>query len=337
MKSISLIQFIGVAKYNAFYGCTHRCYSNLRWGEFINDSIKSRRTINLNEKTIFTYYITESLIKATGLTCLAVSTPDDFSDEAFVTPSKQCGFGYENILKPWEIKTVQKNKENALKKKTYVLSDYPVSKRCSVPDDELDKLLLDKNQQLLSIAQHARLQYPDATLELHYLDDLEELCLEILNIPLHKLPLDVSIQSFQHYPAKNIFADIENPLATISNVKKTFSTAFSLYEERIKSQQHADTISGLLSSIRIAYDKIQDKNAKEKKSCCGLFKPALIPLTIHSLPKNLQLTLQKINAEYDISLKKGMEILDLIEQLVAIKTEYKRIQQGPSSLSIASS
>lgn len=151
--------------YDAYYICTHRC-SELTFAATLDPKrlefyIKDHP--ELDPTNIFLINIIENFSNATGLKCLAVSTPDDFNASA-------CGQGYLESVAPYEKLLLQLNQERLNNR------DYKKCEDLSIGDSrELitgigwDKE--DKNLQILQVINDARKKFPGKKLDLDFYDD----------------------------------------------------------------------------------------------------------------------------------------------------------------------
>jgi hypothetical protein len=318
--SPELIKIAKKNNYRGFYGGTHRCYRSLRITSFISNYMQlNQEREKQNENSIFTHIITKNFAEATGLSCFAVSTPDDFSDAASKAPSEQqCGLGYEKILKPWEEEILLLDKKNTLEKKPYVLPDAK-DQSYSIQLKPFEKVSNNKNQQLLSIARDASFKFPDSNIEIDFFDDREDFCSSISQIPLDKLPLNTSIRSFRHCPALGIIASIEKPLQIIGHTQ---------HKNGFPSRKNDDEILRHLLLIKITCEQLLDAHLQKRKTSCRcltkLFQAADLPPTVDLLPTQ---SLRIVAEEHKLDVKNGMKISEFLNHLNSIE---KTIVRHPS-------
>lgn len=205
--------------YAAMYGCTHRTYAGYREDKFMSFWITRfvRALGNFSANNFMATYITKNLESATGLNCLAVSTPDDHAFSG--SHAEKCGKGYSNILRSYELELINNNdlvkvaagegyKDHDLVTAFPFYTWKELIKRKHVED---------KNKQLVQIAHHAVLIYgKDVDIELDFFDDLEINCSQVTKITGCLLPPNVKIRSFRHFPQDGIFASVDRPFAVVS-------------------------------------------------------------------------------------------------------------------------
>lgn len=221
LLSQTLIDIATANGYAGLYVCTHRSYYRLRSTSFVQewvDILQHRKNENpaIENNSFFTSSVVENLVKATGLTCLAVSTPDDHVYEG--EPGQKCGMAYEKVTKPYE-EQLQREKclEILAEKVEFEFTDLDGEPPKVLPYADNFKYTREKNSQLLQIAFHAQTKFgSNASIEMHFLDDSLEYCLNIINIKSASLPTGLSIKSFEHCEADKIIADICSPIETIS-------------------------------------------------------------------------------------------------------------------------
>jgi hypothetical protein len=195
MISPSLIEHVKTSKYDEFYVCTHRFSKTTFTAAFSDDFLQNYAVVNpdLDPKNLTTTMITSNLEKALGISCLAVSTPDDFSYTAPTNPLEQCGYGFENIIKPYEAELIRKNHALILAKKYNGYCKIPRDESFHKSVDSKNANFTSKNKQLILIGQHAFIKFPDHNIELYYRDDLENLCMEATKISQEDLPNNIKL------------------------------------------------------------------------------------------------------------------------------------------------
>jgi hypothetical protein len=192
MLSTGLLQHIDATDYDAFYGCTHRCYSML---PRLKVSAKNKKSTHYTDEQLNdnfpTYKITANIEYATGLPCLAVSTLEDVI-------RNDCGIGFNDVIKPFE-----------LEEKAPDVGSY-------VKFNEVGTYSKTKNLQLMQVALHAQTAYPEASITLNYIDDNKTLCNKAQTVTGEaNWPKNVKLRIFQHV------ADSDNaPTTPIGEEKK---------------------------------------------------------------------------------------------------------------------
>jgi hypothetical protein len=199
MISPTLIEHVKSSSYDAFYVCTHRSIKTTFEAAFASLVKYSMANSNLNPISISTTMIIKNLEKALGISCLAVSTPDDFCLSVPTNdPLKQCGYGFENIIKPYEQKLMELNKDLIQKNKYEGYQTIPVEKnaykRSYAADDN------SKNNQLILIGEHASITFHEFDISLYFRDDKEEICSTALKISKSALPENVKLYITQDRP-----------------------------------------------------------------------------------------------------------------------------------------
>ena len=175
-------------------------------------------SFNHNPSNAYTSTVTENLIaalKAHKIELIAVSTPDDDCIDPSLALGSRCGIAYTNVIEPYELAAKLSNSD--LSSKDFVEPEYTTTYP-TFTAKEARLLNNTKNHQLLEIAHHARAKYPDALIEMHYFDDVKELCALVQEITLDSLPENMSISSFLHSAHKDIRADLNHPIARISTI-----------------------------------------------------------------------------------------------------------------------
>lgn len=227
--SPDLIAFAKQNNFQGFYGCTHRSLLTLTnydkdYSCFYSTYVHLMKKYSayfgkpLDFRNTLTLRVTENLEKTTGLKCLAISTPDDRCPTAPKSdPLLQCGFGYKNFISIYENEILEKNKNN-----DHNNIIIPFFTGFSLPHEhkplsleEFQKTQHTKNPQLIQIARHARATFgPEPIIEIHYLDDVLKLCLDIENINTPDLPNDIILKSYQHSHAEQVMIKPTKEIST---------------------------------------------------------------------------------------------------------------------------
>lgn len=254
LLSKELIYIAKSNSYTAMYGCTHRTCAAYLITDCVSDSIaklvefsRNYPELHTDPNSYFASSITRNLVFATGLTCIAVSTPDDQTFDG--NPAQRCGMAYEHVLKVYENELMQKNNLREVSdRKPYVMHDLETQYAFLPPSQNVDELYLDhKNLQLLQIARHAQVIYgKDRIIELHFFDDVARICEQLANLPAMLLGPNVIIKSFNHNPAGNIFADIKSPTCVVSGVNNDL---FKLCLFNNTTRRNSDDVTHRYSSL----------------------------------------------------------------------------------------
>jgi hypothetical protein len=129
LLSQSLIDIARRNQYTAMYGCTHRAYVSYKATKYFAENIldllnkNKENPIPFDPNAVFSISIVNNFSGATGLTCLAVSTPDDHCVEGEMV--SKCGSGFNNIIKKYEADLILKNNlQDISNGAAYVIHDY---------------------------------------------------------------------------------------------------------------------------------------------------------------------------------------------------------------------
>lgn len=204
--SQQLLDDLKQREFGAFYVCTHRVTATSVPSAF--DSAEHlagmRRLIpDFNPVNGLTTNIIDNLVEASGLQCLAVSSPDDFFGATAEMPAV-CGKGYEALIMPFEKLLKGYNRFTIAK-----INDPDDLIEPVIEDELYDFYELDttraitknaggdktKNQQLVLLMRHACEQFPDHDLEFVFYDDETNICKNALQLNLHA---GMSLEVWQH-------------------------------------------------------------------------------------------------------------------------------------------
>lgn len=236
-------------RYAGFYICTHRRFELAIEGNYSSESVdqyeKQKKFQEKHQaKNLLISQIINNLSKETGLSCIAVSTPDDSGHNMPTAPLLRCGAGYNYIVKPFEDKLVEtfSDDKNIKAKSEYyakaskidflkeiktdkvageaMLANYiwaqtkieiQAQKNHPQPVDEKHFNPRTKNQQLLQIMCHADAHAKPKTTDviLDYFDDEEgenslNLCSTALKIPRHQMPPKIRKLNVYHHSAHHV-------------------------------------------------------------------------------------------------------------------------------------
>jgi hypothetical protein len=209
MISPTLIQHVESqpVAYDAFYACTHRHTKLTFEATFAALKIWSAGNPNLNPANITTTMVIKNLEKALGIPCLAVSTPDDFCLTVPTdNPLIQCGYGFENIMKPYEQKLMTHNKKLIWDKKYEGYETIPLEKSACERSYRVDDN--SKNNQLILISQHAFMTFPECDIGLYFRDDREQICGNALTISNRDLSDNITLYITQDRPFLGIVKEV---------------------------------------------------------------------------------------------------------------------------------
>lgn len=199
LLSETLLTHVKMKHYDGFYVCTHRSRLNLMIDENYDTALEqekdlkrfSVKNITLEKRHFYLSQITKNFAEKSGLKLMAVSTPDDDSEAAPSEPINRCGFGYNNIIEPYENDLL-----NNVTNEPYENLFLP-----HVLEPDLDS----KNQQLILISEHAVAMHPEATtITLHYMDDRMDLLELAKQIPSDQLPASIKANLYHHEDSKEI-------------------------------------------------------------------------------------------------------------------------------------
>jgi hypothetical protein len=178
LLSPELVAHAKAGSYDGFYVCTHRCFRMALEASLLESRVLLQKhgfTKPIDTNNLLTYRIANHFSKATGLVLLGVSTPDDSSP----TANNQCGYGFENFLKPIELKMHAANRNNkGLSLDIFTRLENEVLSRIDHSKDKTTDFLnsKSKNIQLLQISQHIANNNPNTPFTMHYVDDQNYLC-----------------------------------------------------------------------------------------------------------------------------------------------------------------
>ena len=229
--SPAFLQLAKTGGYAFSMGCTHRCYDSMQKKSYAHDTtaILNGYKEYLNHQdpidvlSWLTVNIPKNFTALSGLECIAVSTPDDFSQTAPKEDIKsQCGYGFKNILSVAE----EGIKLEGLK---YVLPEWKSTVHFPVDAYKSKKLFANKNAQLIQVLHFAkaeidklaREQYglsAQPILEAHFFDDKLDILLSTRELDKASLPADIELKCYQHTEHHNICADLTKPLLKMNTM-----------------------------------------------------------------------------------------------------------------------
>jgi hypothetical protein len=203
LLSQAMIDLAKVLSFAGFILCTHRYYEVLfRWlfSPSMYGCYVGVLGAQLKPQNLFTKNIVQHFSAATGLSCFAVSTPDDLLrtiPEA--QDAKRCGYAYAQVTGPYEERLLQANQS--------FFAEVGGPERFVDVQKELTCLGLSapaflstsKNRQYLQVAQFAAARYPlAAKIFLHIVDDIEAICRDALTLDPGSLPGNVVLLVIRH-------------------------------------------------------------------------------------------------------------------------------------------
>jgi hypothetical protein len=196
LLSRQFVEYAKKGKYADFYVCTHRSVTNVEANLVAPFLVLKENIAHINASDnpaklrdayryaglpffteehlshMFTHKIVEHLEQETGLSCVAVSTPDD---------NKVCGETYSEIIQRLEKKAMR--------------LDYDFSIFAEVKGTVIDHA--SKNKQIMKIIEDALAKHPDEQHVFDFVDDRMDLCQAALAL-CNKLPKNVVLNVFHH-------------------------------------------------------------------------------------------------------------------------------------------
>ena len=175
-------------KFKAYYVCTHRAFCTML-ESYGAKQLNDYKTAQAGDPALsFTHIVIPSIKAATGLNCLAVSTPDDLGPGA---PKQYvCGSGYDKFIAPTEklMLAAMKGKAADFKAAAVVHAD---AKFQDGHQPVVNFNPNSKNEQLKQILADMAQQYPNDEIEVDFLEDVAAIRNSARNIPYTQLPRNV--------------------------------------------------------------------------------------------------------------------------------------------------
>lgn len=287
LLSEQLLSHVKAEKYDGFYVCTHRCHANdggnirqhLEPVEMVRDYMLLAKKKKIDTSAVidvthidnecqFVTRIIKNFQQAAGFTdqqCFAVSTPDDAGHE--------CGSGFTHILKPYEEAVIRTKRTTAHRwpngvwgTKTYYDFSLEMDFK-QTPIVYYDDTT--KNPQLMQIFQHVSQLFPEAEIDLDYVDDSKPVLANALKIKQDDIPHHVKLHVFEHDAflgfEKTTHAESVIKQGTVQKEHKESKQPESLRSQLKEPKSPVDSLDNDELVLNQIFSQVKEKISKEVK------------------------------------------------------------------------